>query len=99
MVPNVNDAPEVYLNAEPSKAARGTQDAVSYVDADLAGDVDTMRSTTGFAIMMHGGIVNWLSKLQPTVALSTAEAEVIAATELVKQVSHMRLFLRKIGFK
>ena len=30
-------------------------------------------------------------------ALSTAEAETIAATEAVKQVMHLRLFLRELG--
>lgn len=73
--------------------------AITYVDADLAGDADTMRSTTGFAIMLSGGIIGWLSKLQPTVALSTTEAETNAATELVKQVAHVRLFLRELGCK
>jgi hypothetical protein len=71
--------------------------AVTYVDADLAGDTDTMRSTTGFAIMLSGGIISWLSKLQSTVALSTTEAETNAATELVKQISHVRLFLRELN--
>jgi sialic acid synthase SpsE len=68
--------------------------ATSYVDADLAGDADTLRSTNGYAIMLSGGIIGWLSKLQPTVALSTAEAETNAATELVKQI---RLFLRELN--
>ena len=69
----------------------------AYADADHAGDVDSMRSTTGFVVMMHGGIVSWMSKLQPTVALSTTEAETIAAVETLKQVMHLRLLLRELG--
>ena len=108
--PHAHHTPEVYVCAKPGgatspkvvktgEAGVNGHEAVSYVDADLAGDVDTMRSTTGFAIMMHGGIVNWLSKLQPTVALSTPEAETNAATELAKQVCHLRMFLRELGLE
>ena len=71
----------------------------TYVDADLAGDLDTMKSTTGFAIILFGGIVCWMAKLQSTVALSTSEAETNAATEAVKQLMHMRLFLRELGMR
>ena len=69
----------------------------SYADADLAGDIGTRKSTTGFCMVLNGGVINWSSKLQATVALSTAEAETIAGTETVKQVMHLRLFLRELG--
>ena len=38
-----------------------------------------------------------MSKLQPTVALSTAEAETIAGGEAVKKIMHLRLFLRELN--
>ena len=41
----------------------------------------------------------WMSKLQSTVALSTAEAETNAGVEAVKQLLHMRLFLQELGFE
>ena len=69
----------------------------TYCDADLAGDEDTRKSTSGLVIMMHGGAICWSSRLQPTVALSTAEAETIAGVEAVKQVMHLRLLLRELG--
>jgi hypothetical protein len=71
----------------------------TYADADLAGDVGTRKSTSGYCIVMNGGVVQWSSKLQATVALSTAEAETIAATEAVKQLMHMRLFHEELGMK
>lgn len=71
----------------------------TYADADLAGDETTQRSTSGYCIVMHGGLVSWMSKLQSTVALSMAEAETNAGVEAVKQVMHMRLFLRELGFE
>jgi len=41
--------------------------------------------------------VHWMSKLQSTVALSTAEAETNASVEALKQIMHFRLFMRELG--
>ena len=49
-----------------------------YVDADLAGDIDTRKSTTGFVYTLGNTAVCWASKLQKIVALSTTEAEYVA---------------------
>ena len=35
-----------------------------YSDTDWAGDVETSRSTTGYAIFLGNGIVSWLSRRQ-----------------------------------
>jgi hypothetical protein len=69
----------------------------TYCDADLGGDEGTRKSTTGFCMGINGGLVCWSSRLQATVALSTAEAETIAATEAVKQLMRLRLFLQELG--
>jgi len=69
----------------------------TYADADLAGDIGTRKSTTGFVVVLSGGLVHWMSKLQSTVALSTAEAETNASVEAVKQIMHFRLFMRELG--
>ena len=55
-----------------------------YVDADMAGDRDNRRSTTGYVFTVGGTTVSWISKIQSVVALSTAEAEYVAATEASK---------------
>ena len=47
----------------------------------MAGDVDTRNSTTGYLYTFAGAAVSWVSRLQKIVALSTTEAEYIAATE------------------
>ena len=93
---------ETYLHSRKSKVAiedtTGDSSIMgSYADADLAGDIGTRKSTTGFCMVLNGGVINWSSKLQATVALSTAEAETIAGTEAVKQVMHLRLFLSELG--
>ncbi|KAE8704478.1 hypothetical protein F3Y22_tig00110450pilonHSYRG00264 [Hibiscus syriacus] len=51
---------------------------VSYC-ADYAGDHDTRRSTTGYVFKLGSGTISWCSKRQPTISLSTTEAEYRAA--------------------
>lgn len=46
-----------------------------YTNADWAGDVDTQRSTLGYILNVGSGAISWSSKRQPTMALSSCEAE------------------------
>jgi transposase InsO family protein len=70
-----------------------------YCDADYAGDIDTRRSTTGYVFMMSGGATSWNSKRQPTVAVSTTEAEYMAAAAAVKEGLWMRKLLESLNVK
>ncbi len=58
-----------------------------YTDVDWAGNVSDRRSTSGFMFSFGSGAISWSSKKQPTVALSSTEAEyrgaAIAACEVV----------------
>lgn len=69
----------------------------AYSDSDFAGDSESRRSTSGYVIMMNGTAIDWFSKRQSVVALSTAEAEFIAATEAIKQAIVMRRFCQEFG--
>jgi len=68
-----------------------------YTDANMAGDVDSRKSTSGYLITYSGGAVSWQSRLQKCVALSTTEAEFIAATEACKKILWMKMFLHELG--
>lgn len=72
---------------------------VGYTDAGMAGDVDSRKSTSGYLITFARGAVSWQSKLQKCVALSTTEAEFIAATEACKELFWMKRFLEELGLK
>ena len=66
---------------------------VGYCDADYAGDVDTRRSTSGYVFVLNGAAVSWASKVQPTVAVSTTEAEYIAAATAAREAVWLRQLL------
>jgi hypothetical protein len=70
-----------------------------YVDSDWAGCPDTRRSTSGYVLMLNGAAVSWRCKRQSVFALSSAEAEFIAASSMVQEVIFLRKFLDNLGFK
>lgn len=70
---------------------------VAYADADFAGDMPSRKSTSGIVLMMNGGAILSKSKLQDIVALSTAEAELIALTECAREVMAARYMLDGLG--
>jgi hypothetical protein len=76
----------------------GKSELCGYTDSDMAGDFDSRKSTSGYMITFAGGAVAWQSKLQKCVALSTTEAEYIAATEACKELLWMKKFVRELGF-
>lgn len=70
-----------------------------YTDADMAGDLDNRKSTSGYVFTFSGGAISWQSKLQKCVALSTTEAEYIAAVEASKEMLWLKRFLQELGLK
>jgi hypothetical protein len=77
---------------------RPTTPLAGFSDADWAGDIDSRKSTTGYVIMLNNGAIAWRSQRQPTVALSTMEAEYMALTEATKELLWMRGFLMELGY-
>jgi hypothetical protein len=70
---------------------------VGYSDSDWAGDGDDRKSTTGFVFFMGNTSFTWMSKKQPIVALSTCEAEYVAATSCVCHAVWLRNLLKELG--
>lgn len=67
-----------------------------FVDADWAGDVNDRRSTTGFCFTTGSTAVSWCSKKQATVALSSCEAEYVAATMATQECIWLKRLLQEI---
>jgi hypothetical protein len=46
-----------------------------YADSNWSGDKTDRKSTTGYVVQLNNNTISWQSKKQPTVALSSTEAE------------------------
>jgi hypothetical protein len=71
---------------------------ISYSDSDWGMDLETRRSTTGYAIFLANGLVSWLSKRQKTISLSSTEAEYKAMSETGRQISWIKSLFEELGY-
>lgn len=67
---------------------------VAYSDSDWGGNLDNRRSRSGGIILLGGTPIYWSSNVQTLVALSSAEAEINALKEVVKNVLWIRGILK-----
>jgi len=66
---------------------------VCYADADWANDPVKRKSTSGYVVLFNGTPISWYSCLQSVIALSSTEAEYIAAAEATREVVYLRSFV------
>jgi hypothetical protein len=68
-------------------------------DADWAGNTDNSRSTSGFGVKLNkrSATISWNSKLQNTIALSTAEAELAACKLAVQEIIYIKGLLEDVN--
>ncbi len=88
-----------YLSGCPDRGILYTRDGgglVGYTDADWASDRSNRRSISGYAFLLSGGAVSWMSKQQSTVASSSTHAEYIAAAEASKELVWLRRLLSEL---
>jgi len=65
-----------------------------FSDADLEGDLDRRKSTTGYIFMLDGKTINWKCKLQGKVSLSTIKAECVAISKASKEMIWLKNLLK-----
>uniref|UniRef100_A0AAV1V4T6 Polyprotein n=1 Tax=Peronospora matthiolae TaxID=2874970 RepID=A0AAV1V4T6_9STRA len=70
---------------------------VAYSDADYAADKTDRKSVSGGVLMVAGMVVGWLCKKQKCVALSTMEAEFVAASQTAAEMMGIIELLKEIG--
>lgn len=66
---------------------------VGYSDSDLAGDVDDHKSTSGMVFFLGASMITWASQKQKIVAISSYEAEYIAAATTACQGMWLSMLL------
>jgi len=69
---------------------------MGYCDADYAGDSCTRRSTTGYFFSLGSGAISWCSKRQPTVALSSTEAEYRSAAMAAQESTWLKQLMEDL---
>ena len=68
-------------------------------DADYAKDPTTRRSVSGYSTFLNGAPVTMKSGQQTTVTLSTAEAELMSATQCAQDMLYVMKLLESLGLK
>jgi hypothetical protein len=72
-----------------------SKELTGYADADGSMSEDRY-AISGYAFILNGGAVSWSSKRQPIIALSTTEAEYVAAAHAGKEALWLRTFISEI---
>lgn len=67
------------------KRGDGAPVLTGFSDSDYAGDIDDRRSTTGVVFFLGSSAITWTSQKQKVVALSSCEAEYVAAASAACQ--------------
>lgn len=71
-------------------------DLKGFVDSDFGNCEDTRKSTTGYVFTLAGGPIDWKSKRQDTIAMSTMDAEYIAAGAAATMAIWIRNFINDL---
>ena len=67
------------------RGSGGAPEVIGFSDSDYAGDMDDRRSTTGLVFFLGTSAITWTSQKQKVVALSSCEAEYVAAASAACQ--------------
>ncbi|GJR47074.1 ribonuclease H-like domain-containing protein [Tanacetum coccineum] len=73
-----------------------TTSLVAYLDTDWVGCPTTQRSTSGYYVFLRNNLLSWSSKRQPTLALSSADAEYRGVANAVVETCSLRNLLREL---
>lgn len=74
----------------------GNSEIIGYSDASWANDSEDRRSVTGYAFKLQGGTISWNAKRQPTIALSSNEAEYMAISATTQEAMWWKGFVNEI---
>ena len=84
-------------NPDASKATEDPDVADLHVDSSYGTDTTHRRSVTGMIARLAGGTILYKTRFQDVIALSSTEAEFIAACDAGKACLYIRLILRDLS--
>ncbi len=77
----------------------GNNNLIGYSDSDWAGDNVGRKSTSAYVFTLAGAAISWCSKKQTIVALSSTEAEYIAASSASQEALYIRQLLKDLKYE
>ena len=60
---------------------------------------DSAWSTGAYVVKIDTGVMSWMSKCQPIIALLTTKAEYVSACEAGKEIVWMHKLMQEFGFE
>ena len=75
----------------------GAAPEADVLTAECDSDWAVGHSTTGFVLFLAGAAILYSSKRQPCIALSSTEAEIIAASACATEIIYVRTLLAEMG--
>ena len=75
----------------------GEVEPLAYSDADWGSNANDRKSILGYMFQMSAGLISWQSKKQPTIALSSMEAEYMAKSLATQQIIWLWSFTAELG--
>src|SRR5882724_1772116 len=88
----------IIYQRDPDEALTGHDHMVhwGYCDANYAKDAQDQRLTSGYMFMLAGGPISWKLKKQPSISLSTTEAEYYALGIAFQEATWIRHVYQEI---
>jgi hypothetical protein len=71
---------------------------LTFIDADWIGDPNSRRSTSGILYKLGSAPIAWLSKLQPSVSLSSTEVGYCVLSEATRNITYLRRLFTELNF-
>jgi hypothetical protein len=85
------------FNFKKSTDLKNAWTVFGFVDADWAGNLDNRKSKAGYLFKLGNNIISFATRNEEVVALSTAEAELMAATIAARELVWIRRLMKEIG--
>ena len=67
-----------------------------FVDSNYATNKDNRKSVTGYVLTVGGSLIAWMSKTQPSVTLSSCEAEYVALSTCATEVKLVQTLFEEL---